>query len=361
MNSYILTHPSFEQFAVQEIKEILGKKAVQHSSVVEFSGSKEECITALFHLQSARRLLLAIGKYGSVDTLNVEKTAFPWTDIFSSAATIKVEVEGVKGQDNRAVIARNVSGKLLSLLEQKYNLTPKIELRRPDIVIIVFFNGENYFLGVDLAGDELNSREYRLFPHSASLKGDAAYVLVRKTGFAAGKKILIGFMKDGTMAVEAALFANRKPLFPVTKPLSFQKFLLFQKMISDKYILAAPEKTIIHGFDEALPNVLASRKNAALAGVKEIVDLQKMTLDELDVKFTEQEFDSLLFIITAKDEIKINELYYQADYVLKSKGKCLIVGRSQWELPLSSKFKLLEKGVLERGESKHLLWLLEKK
>ena len=109
---------------------------------MEFSTNKEECITALFHLQSARRLLLAMGKYPSLDAINFEKTEFPWKDIFTSTLKLKVEVEGIKGQENRSAIAKDVSSELFSFLEKKHNLKPNIELRHPDILLIVFHNGD---------------------------------------------------------------------------------------------------------------------------------------------------------------------------------------------------------------------------
>lgn len=361
MNGYIITHHSLEQVAAREVKELMGKSAIVYPSVIEFPASREELITLLFRVQSARRLLLAVGKYESLENINLYAVYFPFSDIFSSAKTFKVEVEGVRGQENRSAIAKELSHAFFSVLQTKYVITPKIELRKPDIVVIVFWNGKEYFVGMDLAGREINGREYRLFPHSASLKGDAAYVIVRKTEFAPGQKLLVGFMKDGTLAIEAALFANNKKMFPTTAPFSFQQWRLFQGIKLEECPVYLSEKTLVYGFDEALPNVIASRKNAALAGVKDLVDLQKMNLDELDVHFGQNEFDHLIFMVTTKDEVKINEMYYQADYVLKSKGTFLIVTRSSWNLPISGKFKLLKKEVLERGESKHCLWLLRKK
>lgn len=362
MNGYIFVHPSFEQIAKRELEELLNIKAKIFPSVITFSAPKENFISLLFHTQIVRRILIALGNYPTIGVLDFEKASFPLADIFTSDLTFKVEVEGVKGQENRSKIAQEFSSKLFSFLEQKYSIKPKLQLRNPNITIIVFWNGTEYFCGIDVAGKELPGREYRIFPHSASFRGDAAYSFIRLLDFQPEKKLFIGFTKDGTAAIEAALFANRYPLFSLKQQFSFQQFPLFKELVVEKCLLApTKKKIIIYSFDEALPNVIATRKNAALAGVKEFIDVRKLALDELDVQFAENEFDFLLFLVTMKDELKINELYYQANYILKPKGRFLIVGRDKWELPLSTHFKLLKKEVLERGNSKHTLWLLEKK
>jgi len=57
----------------------------------------------------------------------------------------------------------------------------------------------------------------------------------------------------------------------------------------------------------------------------------------------------------------LNEIYYQASYVLKSKGKLLLIGRENWEVSISDKFTLLEKTDVSKGDSVHRFWVLEKK
>ena len=110
-----------------------------------------------------------------------------------------------------------------------------------------------------------------------------------------------------------------------------------------------------------MPNVISARKNAKLAGVYDKIEINKFSLDELDVKFAENEFNRLIFHITTKDESKINEIYYQASYILKKKGTLMLIGRPNWELSISSKFILKEEKEISRGSSVTKFWLLEKK
>ena len=73
------------------------------------------------------------------------------------------------------------------------------------------------------------------------------------------------------------------------------------------------------GFDEGYRNIVASRKNAKIAGVYDITEFQKYSLVELDVKYSENQFDAVILHITTKDEDKINEIYYQMKYIIHKK------------------------------------------
>ena len=125
--------------------------------------------------------------------------------------------------------------------------------------------------------------------------------------------------------------------------------------------LAKNDAFSVVAFDEGSQNVTAARKNAQIAGVRKFINLQKITLDELSGAFHEQEFERILFQVTTKDEEKLNEIYHQAKYLLKPKGTMLLIGREGWEISVPSYCKLLSEEVLERGENKYKLWLMQRK
>jgi tRNA G10 N-methylase Trm11 len=317
MKYFALVNQGLEEVAQQEIKE-LGADSTVHANVLEFSNDSENSP----RLQSARRILLAMGKDKKFE--NLDSKGFPWAK-FCSKKTFKIEVEGVKGQENRIEIAKVMAQNIFEGLDNKLEI--RLEMKKPDFLVVVFFNGTEYFMGLDIHGD-LNSRKYRLFPNSASFKGDASYYFVRLSGFTPGEKLLVGFCKDGSIAIEAALFSEK----------------------NNGNILA---------FDESMPNVVAARKNAKVAKVD--LEVQKYSLEDLDVKYGEGVFDRCIFYITSKDEDKINELYYQVNYILKKRGTLLLIGRESWEVSVSDKFKLVGNEELKRGESVHKVWVLEKK
>ncbi len=306
MKYYELVNSGLVDVAVQEIT---GKGEKRGENVVSFES--DEKVT----LQAARRVVVALA-----ETQDLDNITFSQLDVLPPKFTFKVEVENVKGQDNRIDIARKVAG---SFFEQ-FSGEATLDLKKPQHLLVVYRQENTYYLGFSYEVEELNARTYRVFAHHASFKGDLAYYIVRKSGFEKGKKLLVGFCKDGSVAIEAALFGGS-----------------------------------VTAFDESRPNVTAARKNANIAKVD--IEVTKCGLDDLDVKFDKDQFDTCIFHVTHKDEENINELYYQTNYVLKSGGTLLIAGRANWELSISDKFELVEKNEIVRGDSVLMLYILRKR
>jgi 23S rRNA G2445 N2-methylase RlmL len=324
MKCLALVNNGLEELSLKELSELVSFDGKISKNTVEFElDSKEKLLELSKKIQSVRRLLVYFGKVKNWDDFEFGK--FSWKDFLSERFTFRVEVDGVRGQENRTKISKDIAGKFFSVLENE-EIKPEIDLKKPGLLFVVYFNGSEYFFGIDFKVEELNSREYRVFAHQASFKGDLAYFFARESGFSKGEKMLVCFAKDGAIAIEAGLFAEGK----------------------------------IYTSDESQGNVVSARKNVKLAGMQEIVEVKKYSLEDLDVKFSENEFDRLIFHITSKDEERINEIYYQASYILRKGGTFLLIGRDKWEVSISDKFKLLREEKIIKGESATKFWLLEK-
>ena len=357
MNCLVLIEKGREKVCQEEVKEIVGKKVKKFDSVIEVEiKEKEKILELVLHGQSFRRLLIGLDKVKDLEDLDFSE--INWDDYFFPKAKIKVEVEGVKGNDERLNIAKSVAGKVFSSVEEKLELG--IDLKKPDFLLVVFFNGEEYFLGIDVCGRDLTSRDYRVFTNSASMKGDLAYYFLRESGFVSGENLLAGFLKDGTLAIEAALFISGRK---VNETKAMGKIPLFKKLDFSKKDLGkkGEEGGKIYGFEESRMNWQAAKKNSQIAKVGDVLELSKMSLDESDVKFKEDFFDRVILQITKKDEEKLNEIYYQTGYVLKKKGTLMLIGRKGWEVTISSKFKLIKEQEIVRGGGELKFWLLERK
>jgi 23S rRNA G2445 N2-methylase RlmL len=352
MKFYAIVHPGMEELAQQEIKEIIGADSILGNCVIEFESTKEEMIVILQRNQTFRRLLFSLDRNKVVDKLSFN---FSVPDFFIDGGSHAIDLEHIKGEEKRQEITKSL-GKSLHVLLDKAKIKSEVNFKEHDVPIVCHYTGEEYILGIDLAGFELHKRPFRVFAHSASFTGDIAYFLIRKTGFKAGEKFLAGFCKDGGLAIEAALYVNGKI---VNKGrLALLKFPLFRDL---EIPISNQDKTVVFAFDDSMPNVTAAKKNVSIAGVKDLVEVSKYALDDLDVKYSQNFFDRVVFQLTTKDENNINEVYYQVKYILKSGGRLMLVTRKNFDLSISENFKLLEQEELQRGESSHVVWLLQKK
>lgn len=357
MKWHVLVNPGLEEIASQEIAEILkikSTKSTKSKGIVKFETDKTEIIKYAIHAQSVQRILVSVSNWK--DKVYFESN-FRWEDFLSDKVSCKIEVEGVKGQDNRTAISRQVLDELSPLLKKK-NIPLKLDSKKPDVLIIIYFDGEEYSAGIDITGKNFASRDYRLFPHPASFKGDSAYYFVRFSKFQRGEKLLVGLMRDGMLAIEAALFSNGAPVHLDTTNWSFWKFPCMEGIPIPEMSLSQP--STVEAFDQGTQNFTAARKNAIIAGVKNLVKIHKFSLEELDAKFEEGEFDRLIFHVTKKDEAMLNEIYYQAKYLLRKGGTLLLIGRDTWEFTISDRFSLIKEGFVQKGDNIHKCWLLEK-
>jgi len=332
MQHLAIVNPGLEELAQQEIKELINEESEVDKGILKFSADDKQLSQILQKNQSFYKLLAYLGEYKNLDEIDFSKLNLK--DFFNNNITLRIEVENVKGQDNRQEISKKVGSKLFPFLKE-LKIKAEINFKTPDLVLIIYHTGEKYFLGIDLTKNEMNKRDYRVFAHSASFKGDLGYYFARKSGFKPGEKLLVGFCKDGVIAIEAALFVNNQKIPNV--------------------------ESEIYCFDEGIGNVNLAKKNASLAKVKDDLQISKYSLDELDVKFDEKYFNRMIFHITTKDEDRINEIYYQASYILKSGGVLMFIGRSNWEVSISSKFELVESKEIYKGENSNKIWILKKK
>lgn len=357
MDCFLLVNPGLEQLAQQELEELVKTKASISGQALEFSlpGNKE-LIALCTRGQSFRRLLVLIEKFSKLEEFDVDKIDFPWPDYFPPQFSFKIEVEGVKGQENRFQLVREGAQKLFPCWEKK-RFTPTLDVKKGQFSLVLYWTGRHYLLGIDCIG-EVDARSYRLFPHQATFKGDLAYYFIRQSGFKPKEKLLIGFVRDGGLAIEAALYANKLPGRQVVKvPRSaFPLPQLPQRPLKQKKI-SSP----IISFDPNRQNIIAAQKNGRIAGVTEAVEFHRYSLDELDTRFSPEEFDRIIIHLTRKDEEKINELFYQCNYVLEKAGHLFIIGRTGLELPVPENYGLVKEQEIQRGESTYKWWLMKKK
>lgn len=357
-------HPGVENSALQEVEELFKVKSKMAPSFITFTVKNlQEVLAYLASAQLPKRVLLLLGVFSKAEEVELPK--YSWQEIFAPGMSYALELEHISGEELRQQLSKKINAQLVQEVKKACGFSPLHSFKKPDVHLILQYTGSAYLLGVDLAG-ELQKRAYRIFTHHASFTGDVAAFLVRKTGFVSGEKLIISWSKDGTLAIEAALYANNLPVHK--RPFACEKFPLFQATKSQSSTIHSPlpptspppSPIIVSAWDVSLQNIIAARKNAKLAGVYELVDFQKYSLEELDVKYGESVFDRVIFHLTMKDEQKLNEVYYQTKYILKPKGTVLFITRKQLDLPIPEGFVLLSEEELKRGDSVQKVWVLRK-
>ena len=322
MKGLAVTHHGIEEVTSQEINELIGVscKVKEGCAVFDFDRMEDLCLLC-YKAQSVTRIinLLAEFKFTSFDDL-VEKIKNvkidSWLRKTFQVKCSRIGEHPFNSQDVEKAVGENING--------------MVDFDNPDVLFFVYIYNDNAYFGVDFAGFDLAKRDYKIFSHPISLKGPLAYSIVRLAKYKEGEVLLDPFCKDGTVAVEAALFASRMPVnFYRKKNFAFSKFVDFDFGKADK---AIKDATGIHAYDSQMRNVEAAKKNAKIAGVNKFITFSKMDTEWLDTKLDKASVDKIVTNLprAGKENVKFierlyKEFFYQAEFVLKDKGLIVCV------------------------------------
>lgn len=354
-----------EDVSAAEVKELISESDETNDGIVTFPIYNEKELALLcYRAQSLRRVcgLILRGKFTELKDIieqikNMDMlTPPPQHD--KTSFTVDCERHGTHNftsQDAAAQVTRT--------LVQRGGWN--VEHENPDLRFYMYISDQYFYLGIDFTGFDLGQREYKVFSHSASLKGPVGYGVLRLAGYEPQRSILSCMSKSGIFEIEAALFATGKSVNYYRKPkFAFWKLPQFNGIDPQEYFSsidnnAAATSTTkktphIRGINADLRHVSAAKKNAKIAGVDDIIDVSRIDVEWMDTKFDKESFDIIIAQPTGGDIRYMREFFKQAAYVLAPSGKLVVVsaGKEFTQLAQAEGFKVIHERVLVRGENK---------
>ena len=359
----------FEKTAALEAKELSGaKNAKIEDGIVTFEQDSLEKACALsYRSQLISKLCVHVTSFSAsenaksaLDSLKQGLESFEAKDWSDNGFSVECDRRGSHDFNSHdfGLASCKIIGK-------------NVNFKSPEIKFYCFINGNKGYFGVDVAGFDLSKRDYRIFGHSSDLKATAAYFLLRLGGYDAEKTLVDPFSRSGAIAIEAALFAGKFPVNYYRKDqFSFLHLKPFSKIDFDK-LFKETDKTIkneklkIYNYSNTTPHVKSAEKNAKIAGVNKTIKFSRIDLESLDAKFDKEKVDLIASYppLTSRksNQARIkklyNELFYQADYILKKNGKVVLASKEEEHLThaaLKNNFKLSSKNKFFIGEETKL-------
>jgi putative N6-adenine-specific DNA methylase len=356
--AFITTNKGAEGIAALEASELAkSSKIVKLETVVKFDFKDLlDLCKVSYKAQAINRAALLLSEFkvdrsieATVENFrkSIEKTKL--SDWLDKDKTFKVECQRHGEHDFHSTDIEIEAGKAIS---RTVKLDLKTDFDNPMVMFYLYIYGENGFFGVDFSGFELSKRQYKIFNHPESLKGTTGYFLVREAGYDKKKVMLDPFIGSGIIVIEAALFASDFPVQYYNKnKLSFTKLDFFRKHGQDKFFKAIDQLRFLK----------ASQKNAKLAGIEKSMSLSRSEIEWLDTKMEKGSVDLIVTdpprMSKNKDSKKMeklcNELFYQAEYILKKSGSIVLITNNTVMLEAAAnkhKFKIIKDYTLNQGK-----------
>ncbi|UCF31088.1 MAG: bifunctional 23S rRNA (guanine(2069)-N(7))-methyltransferase RlmK/23S rRNA (guanine(2445)-N(2))-methyltransferase RlmL [bacterium] len=197
-----------------EVGAFGGSPTYESAAGVAFTGTLEAAYRACLWSRVASRILLPLAELevGSADDLYEGGRAFPWEEHFSAGVTMAVDASGRTGPLTHShYAALKVKDAVVDRLRDLTGRRPSVDLRRPDIRINLRLNRGRGTLSLDLSGESLHQRGYRLDRGEAPLKENLAAAILIRAGWprvaADGGPLVDPMCGSATLPIEAALMA----------------------------------------------------------------------------------------------------------------------------------------------------------
>lgn len=378
-----LTDKGIEKVALIELDEMIKSKGKVEERVIIFEAkSEDDLLRFCYKDQSCQRVLLLFGNFIFSDYEDFLKKAEAIVDKLDlkewlrEDSSFRVSCERLGEHDfGSSTVEQDVGELMIAKAKKSLGFEPAVKLESPEIIFYAFVNGDRAYLGIDLVGRDLSKRQYRIFTSPGIINANLVYAMVRLSGYRKKERLVDFFCKSGIICIEAALMNSGISTSHYNKDFAFKKIRKLERDW-DAFFKKADAKNStepqdILGLDPLLRNIEASKKNAKLAGVDKLIMFSKMDLDWLDTKLDEKSVDVVISRIPcpskhlAEGAVKktYKELFYQAEFFLKKKGRLCLLAESTDLLKgmIDDKFELVSEEELWAGKQVYHLVTIVKK
>jgi putative N6-adenine-specific DNA methylase len=255
---------------------------------VWFEGPIAMAMGVCLHSRVAVRVLLQLATFeaGDADSLYRGAQKIAWADWLTLETTLAVHATV---RDNPALThsgfaALKVKDAAVDVLRAKLGARPDVAPKDPDVSIVLHVAGTQAGVFLDLAGEALHRRGYRVAMVDAPLKETLAASVLALGGIGPDLPFVDPMGGSGTLAIEHAL-VSRGIAPGLRRKFGFQRWPLFASELQSIWSRLHNEATEraktpseslspIVCSDIARASIDSARRNAAAAGVAELITFE---------------------------------------------------------------------------------------
>ncbi|HEX5340612.1 MAG TPA: THUMP domain-containing protein, partial [Gammaproteobacteria bacterium] len=204
-----------EPIVADELRALGAGNVKEERGGAGFEGPPALAYRACLWLRAANRVLYPIAKFKAADdaSLYAGIRRLPWEKDVSPDGSLAVQFTGTTaGITHTQYGAQRVKDAVVDRLREQFGRRPDVDRTRPDLLINCHVHRDIATVSIDLSGDSLHLRGYRVESVAAPLKENLAAALLLKCGWPdiakRGGSFVDPMCGSGTLAMEAALMAG---------------------------------------------------------------------------------------------------------------------------------------------------------
>ena len=214
-HSFFATAPlGLELLLADELRGLGLADAKEARAGASFSGGLPDAYRVCLWSRLANRVLLKLASFPAAtpEALYEGVAAIDWAEHMSPEASLAVDFAASRSQITHTQYgAQKVKDAIVDQFRQLCGVRPSVRLDRPDVRVNVYLDKDIASVSLDLSGESLHRRGYRLEGGAAPLKENLAAAILLRAGWpqtaAAGGELIDPMCGSGTLLVEAAWMA----------------------------------------------------------------------------------------------------------------------------------------------------------
>lgn len=195
-----------------ELKSFGAQRIREQKAGVMFEGPLESGYRACLWSRTASRILLQIAEVDARDANELYRSVhdIDWYKHLERDRTFAVDFTGTNSYITHTKFAAlKVKDAIVDQFRVRFGDRPSIKLDQPDVRIEVHLNRDRAVASIDLSGDPLHRRGYRIRSVAAPLKENLAAAILLRSGWPAiaaeGGRFIDPMCGSGTLLIEAAM------------------------------------------------------------------------------------------------------------------------------------------------------------
>ncbi|WP_263079996.1 bifunctional 23S rRNA (guanine(2069)-N(7))-methyltransferase RlmK/23S rRNA (guanine(2445)-N(2))-methyltransferase RlmL [Endozoicomonas sp. Mp262] len=283
-----------------ELLELGAKEPQETVAGVSFQGDMELAYRCCLWSRLASRILLRLGEVPSAnrDSLYLGVQSFDWGDHLGPDTRFRVDFSGSTPDiQHTRYGAQVVKDAIVDQFRAQYGVRLNVDPLKPDLRVNVHAKGEKAYVSIDLSGQSLHQRGYRLEAGEAPLKENLAAAILLRAGWPDmaknGGTLLDPLCGSGTFLIEGAMMAADIAPGLLRARYGFDKWLghipkIWLSVLEEarerrKAGLARKLPEII-GYEGASKVVGRARANIERAGLARCISIKQQELGNLKVE-----------------------------------------------------------------------------
>ncbi|WP_426749475.1 THUMP domain-containing class I SAM-dependent RNA methyltransferase [Myxococcus sp. Y35] len=202
-----------EDLLADELKELGARRIRQDRGGVRFMATLDEALSVALWSRIAMRVLYPLGAFEArgAEGLYEAAASIPWEEHLTPEHTFAVDATLKDSEHSHSgFVALKVKDAIVDRLRDTQGARPDVDTRNPDVRVVAHLSRDTLSLSLDLCGEPLHRRGYRVRPTPAPLKETLAAALLRAANYTGTEALVDPMCGSGTLLIEAGLIARRR-------------------------------------------------------------------------------------------------------------------------------------------------------